>query len=224
MNILSSADLRGTEPVLDSLGQRYGTVSGNEAEAPLMWNANYGGPMYGFQAYQKAPLMLSMLGGVVGDSAVWRAMSDYARVWEFKHPTPWDFAFFMNDALDRDLGWFWHAWLFTTDAVDGSLDEVVPTAAGAAVVVRQDGAMPSPVVLRVELAADGPAIRPMPNSRMLDAHTALVTWPVDVWFGGSRTFRAELDFGGRTIERVTLDPGGRFPDRDPSDNVWARGG
>jgi hypothetical protein len=130
----------------------------------------------------------------------------------------------MNDALDRDLGWFWHAWLFTTDAVDGSLDEVVPTAAGAAVVVRQDGAMPSPVVLRVELAADGPAIRPMPNSRMLDAHTALVTWPVDVWFGGSRTFRAELDFGGRTIERVTLDPGGRFPDRDPSDNVWARGG
>ena len=26
-----------------------------------MWDANYGGPMYSFQAYSKAPLMLSML-------------------------------------------------------------------------------------------------------------------------------------------------------------------
>jgi hypothetical protein len=43
---------------------------------------------------------------------------------------------------------------------------------------------------------------------------------VDVWFGGSRTFTAELDFGGRAIERITLDPYGRFPDRTPADNVW----
>ncbi len=51
-----------------------------------MWDANYGGPMYSFQAYGKAPLMLSMLGGIVGDSAVWHAMSDYAKAWRFKHP------------------------------------------------------------------------------------------------------------------------------------------
>jgi hypothetical protein len=52
--------------------------------------------------------------------------------------------------------------------------------------------------------------------------TAVVTYPVDVWFGGSRTFEAELDFGGRAIERITLDPFGRFPDRDPSDNLWPK--
>ena len=38
-------------------------MSGNEAEAPMMWNANYGGPLYSFTTYGKAPLMLSMLGG-----------------------------------------------------------------------------------------------------------------------------------------------------------------
>jgi hypothetical protein len=62
----------------------------------------------------------------------------------------------------------------------------------------------------------------MPNSRMTDSVTAVVTWPVDVWFSGSRTFQAVLDFGGRAIEKITLDPAGRFPDRDPSDNVWLR--
>src|SRR5690606_22910025 len=77
MNALSRADMANRQPVLDTLGQRYGMTSGSELEAPLMWNANYGGPMYRFQAYQKAPLMLSMLGGIVGDSAVWRALSEY---------------------------------------------------------------------------------------------------------------------------------------------------
>jgi hypothetical protein len=82
--------------------------------------------------------------------------------------------------------------------------------------------MPSPVVLEVQLAAEGPAIRPMANARMVGGTTAIVTWPVDVWFGGSRTFVAKLDFGGRPITEITLDPGCRFPDRDPGDNLWPK--
>jgi hypothetical protein len=82
--------------------------------------------------------------------------------------------------------------------------------------------MPSPVILKVEFAPNGPAIKPMANSTMADANTAIVTYPADVWFSGSRTFNANLDFGGRSITRVTFDPAGRFPDRDPSDNIWPR--
>jgi hypothetical protein len=223
MNLLSAFDRRGKAPGLDSLGQSYGRTSGSEREAPLMWDANYGGPMYGFQAYGKAPLMLSALGGVVGDSAVWRAMSDYAKAWRFKHPSPWDFAFSVQRSLGRDLGWFWYYWLFTTESVDGSIARVTTGGARTTVTVRQDGQMPSPVILEVKLAPNGPAVRPMPNARMVDATTAVVTWPVDVWFDGRRTFDAVLDFGGRRIERITLDPRARFPDRDPSDNVWPRG-
>jgi hypothetical protein len=63
---------------------------------------------------------------------------------------------------------------------------------------------------------------PMANAKMLDDTTALVTWPVDVWFNGSRTFQAVLDFG-RPIASVTFDPNCRFPDRDTSDNVWPKG-
>jgi hypothetical protein len=88
--------------------------------------------------------------------------------------------------------------------------------------VRQNGQMPSPIILRVEFATSGPPIKPMSNSQMVDASTAIVTYPVDVWFPGSRTFNAILDFGGRAITRITLDPYGRFPDRDPTDNVWPR--
>jgi len=222
MNRLSRADRDGAVPDLDGLGQSYGQESGDEREPPLMWNANHAGPEYRFQAYGKAPLMLSMLGGIVGDSAVWKAMSQYAQAWRFKHPSPWDYAFFMNDALGRDLGWFWYYWLFTTEGVDGSIQNVATSGAQTTVTVRQDGGMPAPVVLEVQFAPDGPAIRPMANGVMTDATTAVVTWPVDVWFGGNRRFEAVLDFGGRGIDRLVLDPGCRFPDNHPADNVWPR--
>jgi hypothetical protein len=62
----------------------------------------------------------------------------------------------------------------------------------------------------------------MPNAKADGDAAAIVTWPVNVWFGGSRTFAATLDFGGRQIRRITLDPFGRFPDRDPGDNVWPK--
>jgi hypothetical protein len=130
--------------------------------------------------------------------------------------------FFMNGALKQDLGWFWYYWLFTTESVDGAIANVTTEGGATVVTVRQNGQMPSPVVLRVRLAASGPPIRAMPNATMLDERTALVTWPVDVWFGGSRTFAARLDFGGRAIEQIQLDPFRRFPDRDPADNGWGR--
>jgi len=222
MNILSADDRLGRAPNagLDGPGQAYGRTSGDEHEPPLIWDENYAGPMYSFAAYGKAPEMLSMLGGIVGDSAVWRAQSAYAHAWRFKHPTPWDYAFFMSNALHRDLGWFWYYWIWTTESVDGSIQNVTTKGAHTVVTVRQDGEMPSPVVLQVDFAPTGPAIKPMKNAVMTDSATAEVTYPVDVWFGGSRTFDADLAFGARKIVKITLDPHRRFPDKNTRDNIW----
>jgi hypothetical protein len=128
----------------------------------------------------------------------------------------------MNNALERDLGWFWYYWLWTTESVEGSIAGVRGTGSETVVEVRQDGQMPSPVVLKVEFQKDGPALEPMPNAQLRADGSALVTWPVDVWFNGRRTFDARLQFGPRRIERITLDPAGRFPDADKQDNIWPR--
>jgi hypothetical protein len=184
-----------------------------------MWNANYAGPQYGFTTYQKTPLMLSALGGIVGDSAVQRAHREWGKAWMYKHPSPWDYMFFMNRALGQDLGWFWNYWLFTTESVDGKIEKVTNAGIRTSVVIRQEGQMPSPVVLEVKFAPKGAAIRPMKNMVMKDSVTAIVTYPVDVWFSGNRTFTADLVLG-RAIERITLDPQRRFPDRNAADNVW----
>jgi hypothetical protein len=219
-NILSGADVNGKPFNIDNLGQRYGTISGNEDEPMMMWNANYGGTFYGFQTYSKTPLMFSMLGGVVGDEAMNAALRKYVETWKFKHPSPWDFTFFMNKELGRDLNWFWYYWLFTTESVEGSIKEVVSQGGKTKITIHQGGEMPSPVVLKVEFADGSEKIKSMPNAKMIDDKTAIVRWNEDVWFNGDRDFGATLDFGKRAIKQITLDPFGRFPDSDTKDNVW----
>lgn len=222
MNILSDADASGKSPILDGWGQRYGRISGNENEPTMMWVSNYGGDMASFQTYSKAPMMLSMLGGIVGDEAVQKAMRNYTKAWVFKHPSPWDFVHFMNVELNQDLGWFWYYWLWTTESVNGSIKKVTHSGGKTIVAVHQSGEMPSPVVLKVEFEEGAANIKRMANSKMIDTNTAIVTWPANVWYNGNRTFNAELDFGTRTIKKITFDPYARFPDNDPKDNVWTK--
>ncbi|MEJ5994454.1 M1 family metallopeptidase [Pedobacter sp. Du54] len=220
MNIYSGADSRGRPVNLDGRGQSYGLNSGNESEAPMMWSANDAGIGYSFQTYGKAPLMLSMLGGIVGDEAVVNAMKKYTTTWAFKHPSPWDYMFFMNNELGQDLEWFWYYWLFTTESVEGSIKDVKTVKGKTTVTVNQAGQMPSPIVLKVEFEATGPALKKVTNAKMIDATTAEVTWPVSVWFNGNRTYNAVMDFGERKIKKITFDPHNRFPDSNTADNVW----
>ncbi|MDB4778172.1 zinc-dependent metalloprotease [bacterium] len=231
MNRLSGADLRGTEASYDGLGQSYGQISGNPLEPSMMHPANYSGSMYGFQTYQKAPLMLSMLGGIVGDDEVQRAIREYTEVWAFKHPSPWDFASFMSESLDVELDWFWYYWLWTTESVDGLIESVETANGKTAVTVRQEGYMPSPVVLKVEFASESDhgnktqqknaqGSNSMEHIELQDDGSAIVTWPVDVWFDGNREFQAVLVFEGQQVNKITLDPMGRFPDKNAADNTW----
>jgi hypothetical protein len=143
---------------------------------------------------------------------VQKAMSDWAKAWAFKHPSPWDYILFMNNALKQDLNWFWYYWLWTTESVDGKIESVTTTGSRTTVVVRQMGQMPSPVVLRVRFAADGPALKPMSNAK-IEGNSALVTWPVDVWFSGPDV-RSGRGFW-RPTNVIQLDLACRFPDRDP---------
>jgi hypothetical protein len=222
MNVLSAADASGKPYNLDGMGQSYGRMSGNENEASMMWSANDAGSLYGFQTYSKTPLMLSMLGGIVGDEAVIDAMKKYTATWAFKHPSPWDYIFFMNNELGQDLEWFWYYWLWTTESVEGSIQDVKTAGTKTTVTVHQAGQMPSPVVLKVEFDGEGAAIKATPNIKIIDANSVEVTWPASVWFNGDRTYKADLNFGKRRIKKITLDPHGRFPDSNVADNVWPK--
>ena len=105
---LTAASRSGTAPT-------YGDAARRSTAVPLIWPDDRGPPdiratVYGYGTPRR---MFAALGNMVGHTAVLRALSDYAKAWRFKHPSPWDFMFFMNQALDRDLNGFWYKWIFS---------------------------------------------------------------------------------------------------------------
>jgi hypothetical protein len=80
---------------------------------------------FGNNAYAKPATALNILREtVMGRELFDFAFKQYARRWEFRHPTPEDFFRTMEDASAVNLDWFWRGWFYTTDHVDISLDKV----------------------------------------------------------------------------------------------------
>ena len=192
-------------PAQPNSGTSYRSFAGIELEAPMMWPSLYAGAGIGVQVYSKAHIALGALGGVVGDSAVRRALARYASGWKFKHPTPYDFFFSMNRSLGINLDWFWYQWFFTTSTVDQSIETVTVQGSDAVITIRDRGEMAMPVILWFDFT---------------DGSNETVELGADRWFAGSRTIIHRTPLRGRSLKSVSLDPENRFQDLNRNNNMW----
>jgi len=157
-------------------------------------------------AYQKPPLMLTLLRDAVLDSATFnRAFRDYIRRWAFKHPQPADFFRTMSNVSGRDLDWFWREWVFTTARLDQAVDSVAGTKDTAYVYLSNRSQMVMPVTLELTYA-DGTK-----ETRAL---------PIEMWNLGNR-FTARVATP-KPLAAVTVDPKRIYPDVDRTNNTWSR--
>ena len=80
---------------------------------------------FGPNAYTKPATGLNILREtIMGRKLFDFAFKEYARRWEFKHPTPADFFRTLEDASGENLDWFFRGWFYGTDPCDISLDSV----------------------------------------------------------------------------------------------------
>jgi hypothetical protein len=95
----------------------------NELE-PIMTNSE-DIVRFGPNAYTKPATALNILREtIMGRKLFDFAFKEYARRWEFKHPTPADFFRTMEDASGENLDWFWRGWFYGIEPCDISLDSV----------------------------------------------------------------------------------------------------
>lgn len=162
----------------------------------------------GVLGYRHPASALLALRSVLGDDVYDQALSEYTRRWLYRHPTPWDFFHTFESVAERDLDWFWVPWFYGPGISDlGIADvEVHPDGGESRVVavVRNDGTVLSPVVLRVT-AADGA--------------TTVIEAPATRWFEGAREISVEATLEGE-VAKVELDPEGLYADVDASDDLW----
>ena len=161
---------------------------------------------YGVASYYKPATVLVALRGVVGRELFQKAFQEYARRWEYKHPTPYDLFDTFEDVTGKDLSWFWRTWFFETWRLDQAIDSVTTVGDSLEVGIDNRGKAPMPVHLVVSRT---------------DGKADTVTVPVDVWLGGAKRTTVRVA-KTPTIRTIEIDPAHEFPDVNRDNQVWPR--
>jgi len=156
-------------------------------------------------AYQKPALMLTILrDAVLGRETFERALREYVRRWQFKHPQPADFFRTIENVSGRGLDWFWREWVYTAARLDQAVDSVTGGGHDTTLIFLSNRKeMVLPVTLEVRYA-DGSK-----ETRQL---------PIEMWNLGSRfTYRVAT---AKPVVGVTIDPKRIYPDVARGNNTW----
>ena len=156
--------------------------------------------------YDKAAQVLSMLRELLGPALFQRAQNAFYERWWGKHPTPYDYFNTVADVSGRDLGWFWHTWIYTTATLDQAIHNVESGRDSTTITITSPGRAPMPVRLSLTRT---------------DGTTTRRTLPVEPWLNDKDTLRVRVP-SSPPLHRVEIDPEATFPDLDRSNQVWRR--
>ncbi len=197
-----------TDPSLNRLTRYAESLSSaavTEYNLPVMTPSDLlTGRTYYLTAYSKPALALYYLEELLGKDRFRAAIQGYIQTWSWKHPSPWDFFFSIENTTGQALGWFFRPWFFTSAAPDLALGRVeLDDPSLARVVVLRKGKLPVPVRLTVTFE---------------NGSTTLIRRSVDAWRDGARELVIALT-GPTKVKTIRLGDG-FIPDADPSDNVY----
>ena len=148
-NIENIVESRGADS-FESLFKQVNSAMGREYDIPSMTPSIAArGPLSGFTAYPKAASSYYFLKDVLGDELFKKALLEYIKRWNGKHPLPYDFFFTFNDVAKQDLSWFWKPWYFEQGYPDLAVKSVNTTKGKTEIVIEKAGNTPVPVDLEI---------------------------------------------------------------------------
>jgi hypothetical protein len=156
-------------------------------------NNEYGKPSLGYLAVKE----------ILGDDLFKKALQEYMRRWNGKHPLPWDFFNSISDASGKNLEWLWNNWFFSNYYIDLSIKNVNKTSAGYTIAVQNNGGMAAPFDVVVEYS-DGTTDR---------IHQSPLVWQTD-----QKQTNIKVSTK-KTAKSIQLD-GGIYVDAKKDDNTW----
>jgi len=162
--------------------------------------------LYNIIVYDKTAQVLASLRGMLGDETFHRALREYGRRWDGRHPYPEDFFNTFDNISKQNLAWFWSTWFYNAWPLDQAVASVKPDANGIAITIEDHGLAPMPVKLAVT-RADGKVQR--------------IDLPAEIWLKGARSYVAHVASTPQVV-RVEIDPDGLFPDINRKNQVWVQ--
>lgn len=181
--------------------RNYLGVKGAEVDVPMLTPSHQLlAPAYQLNSYGKPASAYLSLYYLLGREQFLNCIREYAERWRGKHPLPYDFFFTVSECSGQDLSWFWQRWFMEYHTMDLALVDYRLADGALFVTVRNDGGMPLPVPLEVE---------------MEDGSTRYFEFSSIVWQNANEA-ELELPLGGkaRSIHLLWVE----FRDVDPTDD------
>lgn len=134
----------GYDPVSRN-AQSYSESAGREFEQPCMVPSYIlKAPAYRVASYRRPGAAYTILKDMLGETTFKKALHEYMKRWNGKHPIPFDFFFTFNQVAGN-LDWFWKPWFFEHKYPDLSIEYSGIGNGNAEVKVTNRGGIPVPV-------------------------------------------------------------------------------
>ena len=141
-------------PMIDStIVDEYGiqptaASSGSKDDSPIMTlTPDLKGSGSFTNSYPKPGLAYLFVKDYLGDELFTKALHNYIKNWNGKHPMPYDFFYSMNQGSGKDLNWFWKPWFFDGGVLDLAIKSANKTDSGYAIVIENKGMKALPIDL-----------------------------------------------------------------------------
>jgi len=129
----------------NDLVKGYNLMAGSFYEVPLMITSTNTGESYRYHAYTRSAIAFYQLRELIGNDKFNAALQEYVRLWNGKHPIPFDFFFTFNKVVGEDLAWFWKPWFYEL----GSPDLAIGEFKNGKLTIENKGKFPVPINLKI---------------------------------------------------------------------------
>lgn len=181
----------------------YSHYSGREMEPAIMLPSMYlTGTMYFLINYGKAEQTLRLLEDYLGEEKFREIIKKFIKSWEGKHPTGYDFFYFINEEADENLYWFWKPWYFERGYAELGIKDVKQSEGKWIIEVENNGYLPVPVYLKIT-CEDGEIIKHKEK--------------MDVWKNGKTELKININTN-KNIKKVELG-NAEIPDKNNENNI-----
>ena len=138
--------------IVDEYGMaRYERAAGNEIDLPITTLTTYlSGLSMFINSYPKPALGYLYVKDMLGDEVFYKALHNYIRNWNGKHPMPYDFFNSMNEGCGKNLNWFWKRWFFDNGVPDLAITKVLEKGKLKQISIQSKGTKPVPVDISIE--------------------------------------------------------------------------
>ena len=175
---------------------------------------------YSINSYSRGSLFLVQLRYIIGEETFDKAMLDFFKAWQFKHPKPSDMLRSMERASGLQLDWFYHNWVETTKIIDYGVKSIEGEKLGTSLELEKLGEMPMPLRLKITLKSGIEQRYYIPTASQMGAPMEEGWQVLSPWPWTHPEYETILSVNFKDIAKIEIDPDGFMADVNRANNTY----